>query len=116
MICLADSSSRCQKIYDNNFIEFEQYKNNLLLSSIKSGNIKLFKLFFDNYYFDNLYDVFYQSCYFRNLEILKLVHIKILNTKKFNINYNLINKLETEWLTNGIKINYEVINYLKNLP
>lgn len=109
-LCISGNIDLLQ-IFINNKVnknELESDKNLYLISSIQSSNIELIKWFIDNYEYDDetLYNAFYTSCFYGNLDIIKLFTINVDNI--------FIKKLYNDWYDNGIHSKYDVINFLNH--
>lgn len=106
-LCVSGNINLLQK-FINNKNELEYNKNLYLISSIKSSNIELIKWFLDNYNYDDdvLYNAFYSSCFYGNLDIIKLFTI--------NVDEIFINNLYNEWYDHRILIKHDVINILND--
>lgn len=108
-LCSGGNYNILFKLINKNKAEFENYKDNLLLCSVKSNNIDLVNLFLNNYSFDSLHYAFYESYYLGNLDIIKSLHNKNIN---INVDNNIIDKLNNDWYDDRHNINYGVIEYL----
>jgi hypothetical protein len=108
-LCISGNINLLQKFINNNKNELEYNKNLYLISSIKSSNIELIKWFIDNYEYDDdaLYNAFYSSCFYGNLDIIKLFTV-------VNIDNSFINNLYNDWYDQGIQVRHDVINILND--
>ena len=106
-VCISGNINLLQIFINNNKNELEYNKNLYLISSIKSNNIELIKWFLDNYQYDDvdtLYSAFYTSCFYENLDIIKLFNI--------NVDNNFLIKLNNDWYDHRIYIKHDVINFI----
>lgn len=103
-LCLSGNIELLQS-FINNKNELEFNKELYLISSIKSNCIELIKWFIDNYKYDSLYNAFYDSCFYGNLEVIKLFNVKI--------DIIFVNNLINDWYDNRIEVKYDVINFIE---
>ena len=104
-LCIGGNINLLQS-FINNKNELESNKKLYLFSSIKSNNIELVKWFINNYEYDydSLYNAFYSSCFYGNLDIMKLFNVATDDT--------LLDNLNNDWYENRIQVNPGVINFI----